>query len=176
MDLLLLIDDNKSYYVYIKDFNRFMIHKTKNKNKEWFCKSCLQCFSSEGVMIKPKENCLSINGKQSVKLEKGTTKFKNYFRQMPVPFKIFADFECNLKSVKCDGISYTKKYRYHIPCSFAYKVVCINDRFTKPTVVYRGENAAYEFIKAILQEHKYCKKIRNKHFNKNLIMNEIEEH
>ena len=34
MDLLLLIDDNKSYYVYIKDFNRFMIHKTKNKNKE----------------------------------------------------------------------------------------------------------------------------------------------
>ena len=85
MDLLLLIDDNKSYYVYIKDFNRFMIHKTKNKNKEWFCKSCLQCFSSEGVMIKPKENCLSINGKQSVKLEKGTTKFKNYFRQMSVP-------------------------------------------------------------------------------------------
>ena len=30
MDLLLLIDDNKSHYVYIKDFNRFMFHKTKN--------------------------------------------------------------------------------------------------------------------------------------------------
>ena len=43
-----------------------------------------------------------------------------------------------------------KKYQDHIPCSFAYKVVCIGDRFTKPTVVYRGENAAYEFIKAIL--------------------------
>ena len=50
-----------------------------------------------------------------------------------------------------------KKYQDHIPCSFAYKVVCIGDRFTKPTVVYRGENAAYEFIKAILQEHKYCR-------------------
>ena len=32
MDLLLLIDDYKSHYVYIKDFNAFMFHKTKNKN------------------------------------------------------------------------------------------------------------------------------------------------
>ena len=32
MDLLLLIDDDRSHYVYIKDFDRFMSHKTKNKN------------------------------------------------------------------------------------------------------------------------------------------------
>ena len=30
MDLLLLIDDNKSHYVCIKDFDRFMFHKIKN--------------------------------------------------------------------------------------------------------------------------------------------------
>ena len=41
MDLLLLIDDGKSHYVYIKDLNRFMIRKTKNKSKNWFCRSCL---------------------------------------------------------------------------------------------------------------------------------------
>ena len=41
MDLLLVIDKNKSHYVYIKDFDRFMFHKTKNKNKKYFCKSCL---------------------------------------------------------------------------------------------------------------------------------------
>ena len=29
MDLLLLIDDDKSHYVYIKDFDRFIFHKTK---------------------------------------------------------------------------------------------------------------------------------------------------
>ena len=45
-----------------------MFPKTKNKNKKWFCKSCLQCFSSESVLIKHKESCLSINGKQPVKL------------------------------------------------------------------------------------------------------------
>ena len=31
MDLLLLIKHNRSHYVYIKDFNRFMFHKTKKK-------------------------------------------------------------------------------------------------------------------------------------------------
>ena len=32
MDLLLLINDDKSHYVYIKDFNRFMFSKTRKKN------------------------------------------------------------------------------------------------------------------------------------------------
>ena len=55
MDLLVVIDENKSYYVYIKDFNRFMFHKTKNKNKKYFCKSCLQCFSCKNMLRKHKE-------------------------------------------------------------------------------------------------------------------------
>ena len=48
-------------------------------------------------MIKYKEDCLSISGQQSINLEKGTIEFKNYFKQLPVSFKISADFECNLK-------------------------------------------------------------------------------
>ena len=44
MDLLLLIDDNKSHYVYINDFDRFMFHKTKKKNKKSFCKSRFTVF------------------------------------------------------------------------------------------------------------------------------------
>ena len=57
--LLLLTDDDKSHYVYIKDFNTSIFHKTKIKNKLWFCRSCLQCFSSENDLIKHKEDCLS---------------------------------------------------------------------------------------------------------------------
>ena len=143
MNLLLLINNSKSHYVYIKDFDRFIFHKTKNKNKKWFCKSYLQCFSSENILKKHEEKCLSINGKQSVKLEEGIIMFENYFKQIPVPFKTCADFECNLKKVKCNEGSYTEKYQDHIPCSFAYKIVCIGNRFTKPTIVYRGENAPY---------------------------------
>ena len=118
---------------------------------------------------------LEINGTQSVRLEKGATGFKNYFKQIPVPFNIYADFECNLKSLECYEGSYSKKYQDHIPCSFAYKLVCVDDKFTKPIVVFRGENAAYEFIKAIFKEYQYCKKVMKKHFNKNLIMSEEEQ-
>ena len=33
MDLLFIIDENKSHYVYIKDFDRLMFHKTNKKPK-----------------------------------------------------------------------------------------------------------------------------------------------
>ena len=83
--------------------------KPKIKTKNWFCKSCLQCFSSENMLIKHQENCLSINGKQPVKLGEGIIKFKNYFKQIPVPFKIYADFEYNLRGVEIYVGSYTQK-------------------------------------------------------------------
>ena len=49
--------------------------------------------------------------------------------------------------MKCEEGSYTENYQDRISCSFAYKIVCIDDRFSKPTVIYRGKNAADEFIK-----------------------------
>ena len=36
MNLLMLTDENKWQYIYIKDFNRFMCNKTKNKNTKHF--------------------------------------------------------------------------------------------------------------------------------------------
>ena len=107
-------------------------------------------------------------------MQSGIIEFQSYFKQLSVPFKIYADFECNLRDVETYEGPYTKKYHDHVPCSVAYKIVCIDDKFSKPIVVYRGENAAYEFIKAILKECKCYKKITKKHFNKSLIMNEEE--
>ena len=125
MNLLLATHENKSCYLYIKDFNIFAIQKTKSKNKKYFCKSCLQCFSSKNVLTEHKEVCLSINGAQSIRLEKGTIEFK------PVPFKVYADFECNLERVESHEGSYSKKYEHHIPCMFAYKLVCVGDKSTR---------------------------------------------
>ena len=175
MDLLLIIDENKSHYVYIKDFDRFILLKTKNKNKKYLCKSSLRCFSSKNLLTKHKEVSQSINDAQSVKSEKGTIEFNNYFKQIPVLFKICADFECNFNSVESYEGSYSKKYQDHIPCSFAYKLVCVDDKFIKPIALYKREIAAYKFIEAILKEYEYCKKVTTKHFNKNLIMTEEEE-
>ena len=115
MDLLHIINGDKSHYVYIKDFNRFMFHKTKNENKKYFCKSCLWCFSSKNLLKKHKEDCLSINGEQCGRLEKGTIEFKNDFKQILVPFKIYTDFKSNLESVEIYEGSYSKKYQDHVP-------------------------------------------------------------
>ena len=75
MNLLMIHKENKSHYVYIKDINRLMFNKTKNKNKKHFCKRCPQCFSSENILVKHEENCLVINGKQRVKLGVGIINF-----------------------------------------------------------------------------------------------------
>ena len=92
-----------------------MFNKTKHKGKKCFCKNCLQCFSCKNVLIEHKKDCLVINRKQNVKLESGFISFKIFSRQIPVSFKIYADFECVSKS--CDiGVdnkcfSYTKNIR-----------------------------------------------------------------
>ena len=70
----------------------------------------------------------------------------------------------------------TQKNIMNVPRIYAYKIVCIDDRFSKSTIIYRGEHAAYEFIKTVLKEYKHCRKTMKKHFNKNLFMAEEEEH
>ena len=82
-----------------------MFHKTKNKNKKWFCKSCLQCFSGKDILIKHKEDCLSINGRQSVDVQEGIIKVENYSKQLPVSFKIYADFECHLQDTEIKALA-----------------------------------------------------------------------
>ena len=79
MDLLLINGQNKSHYVYIKDFNKFMFHKTKHKTKKHFCRYRLQCFSSKRVLVDLKETYLKINGKHTVKFRSSSIKFKNHF-------------------------------------------------------------------------------------------------
>ena len=123
---------------------------------------------------------MSINGTQSVSFEKGTIEFKNYFRQILISFKLYANFECNLwvsvsVSVESYEGSYSKTYQDHIPCSFACKLLCVDDEFTKLIVTFRGKNTAYELVKAILKECQYYKKEMKKHLNKSLIMSEGKE-
>ena len=115
-------------------------------------------FSSERVLVEHKEACLNIKGKQAVKLRSGSIKVKKYYKQIAAPFKIYADFECIVKRISStdrgdrdDNASYTEKYQKHIPCSFAYKVVCVDDKFSKPVVLCNGKNVINKFIKAILE-------------------------
>ena len=143
INLLMIYEGNKSHYVYVKDFNRLMFNASRDKEKKWFCMMYLQHFSIEIILKEHKSDCLVANGEQRVKLDSGNVEFKNYSNKMRVPFKIYADFECILK--KCDNVevacdtSWSVKESNHVPCGFSYKVVCVDDRFSKDVVVYRGQ-------------------------------------
>ena len=71
----------------IWEIDTSMFHKTKKNQNILLQKSY-------------KNVCLRINGAQSVILEKWTIEFKSFFKQVTVPFKTYADFECNLDSVE----------------------------------------------------------------------------
>ena len=110
------------------------------------------------MLTEHKEVCLSINGVQSAKFEKGTIEFKNYFKQIPVPFKFYADFECILKIAESYEGFCSKKYQDHVPCSFAYKLFCVDDRFSKAFVVLRGKMLLLNLLKLFLKSMYTVKK------------------
>ena len=167
MNLLLITKDEKKHYVLIKDFNAFMYNQSNHNEKKHFSMYCLQCFSSESILVKHTNNCLMINGNQAINIpEQGENilKFNNFHKQLPVPFVIYADFEAITKKVqRCkqseemenekNKRSYTEAYQTHD----------------------RGENAVYKFMEKMLEEVEYCKAVIKKHFNKPLVMTEVDE-
>ena len=75
-----------------------------------------------------------------------------------------------------DTRSYTEAYQTHKDCGYGYKVVCCyDDKYSKFTRIYRGENVVYKFMEKMLEEVEYCKAIIKKHFNKPFVMTEVDE-
>ena len=197
------LGEETTHYVYIKDFNRLMFNFTKYKGKKHFCMRCLQCFYSNESLAKHRVYCIAINGVQAIKMpEKYIDKngvertpcvyFKKYHKTLPVPFGIYADFECTTEKVSScqpppmkkpkkgrppEERSYTEKYQKHTACSFGYKVVChYDEKYSGDVVIYRGEDCIQRFIKCMFEEVKNCQSIIRDNFNKPLKMtNEDEE-
>ena len=183
MNLLLITENLHKHYVLIKDFNKFMFNQTKHKERKHFCMHCLQCFSSERVLINHKEICMSVNGTQAIKMpdkNNNILRFENFHKQQALPFVIYSDIETLTKKISgCkpnDDKSYTEAYQKHTDCGYGYKVVCCyDDKYTKPVQIYGGEKAVYKFMEKMLEEVDYCKKVIRKHFNKPLKMTKYDE-
>ena len=78
LNSLLIIQENKSHYVLIKDFNRLMYSKTKDQHKKHHCMSCLQNLTKEEILNRYKKQCLLINGCQALNYESVIIKFTNH--------------------------------------------------------------------------------------------------
>ena len=50
---------------------------------------------------------------------------------------------------------YTNKYPKHIGCSYDYKLVCVDDKFSKDFKTYLEQDAEDNFINNMVEESKY---------------------
>ena len=61
---------------------------------------CLQNFTTEEILNRHKERYILINGMQKPIYEEGDIEFSNYDKQIPTPFRIYADIESFHKKSK----------------------------------------------------------------------------
>ena len=152
-----------------------MYSKTKHQHKKYFCMSCLQNFSSKEKLNNHKKRCLLINDTQAVQYETGIIKLKNNEKQIPIPFKVYADTECFLKRINIDEGKCTKLDQKHIRNSLGAKLVCIDNRFTLPTIIFEGKSCINKFIKWTFTQQGQINQIIKEHFNKKLKMTKEDE-
>ena len=96
--------------------------------------------------------------------------FINYGRKIKPSFIIYAQSE-NILVPENNGRQnpdkrYRKKYLIHVTCSYNYKLVCADDKFSKPFKSNLDEDAVYNFINSMIKESKSCTDITKKNFNK----------
>lgn len=149
----LLLHNN--HYSYIRSFQSLIHHYTKHHGVKHICFTCLHMFSSQERLDKHKPEECDIENPQRYELPGGIMEFnlKNYKNKLRVPFVFYYDFEClpvPIQGVKReDELSYSLKYQTHIPCGFGIKLVSIDKNDHYNLIIYRGEDAAYHFLKTL---------------------------
>ena len=69
----------------------------------------------------------------------------------------------------------TIKYQKRTPNLIGAKLVCIDDRFTLPYIIYKGDDCINKFIKWIFEQKEWIRQIIYQYFNKDLIMTNKDE-
>ena len=142
IDLFFYEEDGVSHYSLIKNFTRLVKPQiTSSKNGTVFiCKKCFTHFTRYELLQKHISYCSS-NETVSVRMPPKNTmlRFKNYHKQLPIPFVVYADFECFTKPMNtCSPNpkeSYTYNYQKHEPSGFCFYIKGIDPNITfKPSL------------------------------------------
>ena len=139
IDLFLYEEDGKFHYSLIKNLSRLIRSQITTRTNEpiHICKRCFSHFTKKELLDKHNKYCNS-NATAIVKMPKPKTilYFKNYQKQLPVPFVVYADFECFTQSISsCSPNpenSYNYSYQKHEPSGFCIYVKGIVDKWIKP--------------------------------------------
>ena len=158
IDLFLYEEDGVSHYTLIKNFHRLIkSQKTASKNgKIFICKKCFTHFTKEELLEKHIKYC-SNNQTVAVKMPEPNTMlyFKNYYKQLPIPFVVYADFECFTKPMyTCSPNpkeSYNYNYQKHEPSGFCFYVKGIVDKKIKP-IIYTKKSEDEDIAKVFVEK------------------------
>lgn len=143
IDLLLISDDKKQHYCWIKNFNRLMCrHTDKSHIPMYYCKRCLNGRTSEEALNRHKIDCNKSIVARKVLPKPGSPvsilSFKGYHKSLRVPFVFYADFESIIEPIDtCQpnpNESYTNKHQKHTPISFTVFAKCFDDTILPPHI------------------------------------------
>ena len=159
VNLLYLCNRNNQHWCLIeKNLNRFICHTWCNRYFYHFCRYCLQGCRSNATWSNHRQYC-SWHGAQGTtfptKGKDNTLQYSDLRKQMNVPFVIYCDFEtlsermdtCQQDANKSSITPTTKSE----PCGNGYTVVCVDSRYTKSTVIFRGQHVNKDFFKSPLK-------------------------
>ena len=114
-----------------------MTNKTKHHGQKDFGQYCLQFFSNLTTLESHVKNSLGSNHTKSVLIpaENKRVNFQNFIKLiLKQPMVVYGNFKCVLIS-STNSVDFgpnTKKYQDHIVCIYDYKLICVDDRFSKP--------------------------------------------
>ena len=191
INLLLIADETKKHYVYIKNLDVLLMPNKKNEegkhihNKKYFCQNCLHGFSTkERRKIHIDNGCDYFEPVKTImpnaKTDDLHIHFKNHNRRFKAPVVIYADFETFIEkntNLHNDSQSSTTHQSNLPPCGYCFNVVSDYDELNFGLTLYRGkskdENVPAHFIKNLLSYGDKIKKILEK--EKRMIITKSQE-
>ncbi len=193
INLLLIEENEKSHYVWIKSMSRLM--NCDGKNTQHICMNCLQVFWNEESLNNHKSYCDKnecskivmpiskpvVKDGKIVKQRNDSVQFKNFGKMLKVPFVFYADFESYLLPV--DGASndpnksYTEVFQNHKPASFCLYRVCIDQKYNKMYEYdINSENIVEDFLKTLKSSTEEATEIMQKIVPMNLTEEEEKQY
>ena len=159
IDLFLFSKDEKYHYCLINNFSRLVRSQitSDTNSKIHICKKCLPHFTKLDLFEKH-ITYYRQNETVAVKMPTKNTilNFQNDFKKLPIPFVVYADFECFTKPINgCQpnpNSYFTQEYQKHEPsgyCLYLKGLDWINDNY-KPIVYTKkseDDNISEKFIK-----------------------------
>ena len=159
IDLFFYEQDGVSHYSLIKSFTRLVKSQiTSSKNGLFYiCKKCFTHFTKYELLQKHILYC-STNETVSVRMPPKNTMlcFKNYHKQLPIPFVVYADFECFTKPINTCSPNPEKSYNYnyqkHEPSGFCFYIKGIDPSIKFEPIIYTKTKSTDDISKIFVNK------------------------